>query len=291
MRVRVHCGSHRDEVRDLVSDLNLNTVCQSAQCPNLAECWHRRTATFMILGDRCSRSCRFCAVKSGTPPPPDAREPARLAEACARMGLDYVVVTSVTRDDLADRGADQFVRTVEAVRERLPEAGIEILTPDFGGDAGLVRRVAASSPTVFNHNLETCRRLTAEIRGGADYGRSLSVLRTAAEVGVVTKSGFMVGLGESDDEVTEMIGDLVAAGVAILTIGQYLPPSPDHWPLDRYPTPEEFTAWGQRARAMGVRAVASQPLVRSSYQAKELAEAARREQNREPKDKRNGDNA
>jgi lipoic acid synthetase len=277
IRVKVHTGGARQDVSDLVRDMSLNTVCQSAKCPNLAECWHKRSATFMILGNRCTRACTFCAIASFKPEPVDPEEAIRVAESAATMGLNYVVLTSVDRDDLADKGAAHFVATIEAIRSRIPHAKVEILTPDFKGRLPLIDQVVAARPLVFNHNLETCERLTKPIRSGGRYDRSLAVLAHAKDVagpGMATKSGIMVGLGETDDEVLQCLRDLRSANVDILTIGQYLPPSKQHWPLERYVTPEQFDDWADQAKAMGFAGVASAPLVRSSYRAEELAEAA-----------------
>lgn len=277
IRVKVHTGSNRQDVSALVSDMKLNTVCQSAKCPNLAECWHRKSATFMILGNRCTRACRFCAIHSFRPEPVDPDEPRRVAESAEAMGLKYVVITSVDRDDLPDKGAQHFVDTIDTVRATLPHAGIEILTPDFKGRAPLIELVVAARPTVFNHNMETCERLTKPIRSGGQYERSLEVLRVAKAAGdntMAVKSGIMVGLGESNDEVITTLADMRKAGVDILTMGQYLPPSREHWPLERYVTPEQFDEWADIARDMGFKAVASSPMVRSSYRSEELAEAA-----------------
>ena len=272
LRVQFRGGRARGEVRRLLRDLNLNTVCEGANCPNLCECWQRKTATFMLLGDTCTRNCRFCDVGHGEPRSVDVEEPERVALAAERLGLKYVVITSVTRDDLPDGGAEHFAATVRAVRGRLPKAGIEVLPPDFEGRKNDVATVMAAQPSVFNHNLETCARLTPEIRSGADYQRSLRVLSHAAacaagsRIGI--KSGIMVGLGESDEEIREMLGDLRNSGVSIVTIGQYLPPSAAHWPLGRYVTPLEFEQWERTAREeFGFQYVFSGPLVRSSYMA------------------------
>ncbi len=279
LRISLGGARPRAGVRRILEELHLNTVCAGAHCPNLCECWARSSATFLIMGRRCTRNCRFCAIESGSPLPLEADEPERLAEAAARLGLRFVVITSVTRDDLADGGASHFVRVIRAVRARLPGCGIEVLTPDFRGKAEAVRRVIEAGPDVFNHNLETCSRLTRAIRSGADYRRSLAVLRLARDLGgeaVMTKSGFMLGLGETAAEVHEMLEDLRAAGVDALTIGQYLAPSPAHWPVARFVPPEEFEAWGRTAREQyGFRFVASAPRVRSSYRAEEAAAAVR----------------
>lgn len=228
----------------------------------------------MILGEHCTRNCRFCAVgHSITPRPPEPDEPERLAMAAAKLDLKYVVVTSVTRDDLPDGGAKHFAAVINALHRTIPEAGIEVLTPDFNGNTDALKTVLDASPTVFNHNLETVQRLSGLIRSKADYVRSLAVLKSATEIGggrIPVKSGIMVGLGEKDGEVVQTLRDLRAAGVSILTIGQYLPPSAEHWPLDRYVAPEIFEEWGKIARELGFSFVASAPLVRSSYNAAEL---------------------
>ncbi len=274
IRVRAGCGSNRGDVAEILQNLKLNTVCSSAHCPNLNECWHRRTATFMIMGNTCTRNCRFCAVDHSLPLQPlDPEEPQHVAEAAERLGLKYVVITSVTRDDLPDGGAAHFAAVIKAVRERLPEVGIEVLTPDFNADREALKTVIDARPSVFNHNLETVERLAKQIRCRADYRRSLQVLSMAVELGageVPVKSGIMVGLGETDEEVEMTIRDIHTAGARILTIGQYLPPTPQHWPLDRYVTPEKFEEWGRLAREIGFDFVASAPMVRSSYNAGEL---------------------
>lgn len=273
IRIRVNCGGAREEVDSILSGLKLNTVCSSARCPNLGECWHRRTATFMILGSECTRDCKFCAVEhSPRPLPPDPDEPRRLAEAAAKMGLKFVVVTSVTRDDLPDGGAAHFAAVIRALREKLPGAGIEVLTPDFNGSREHLNLVLAARPSVFNHNVETVERLSAAVRSKATYRRTLEVLRMAYEDGngIPVKSGLMAGLGETDDEVLQTLRDLREAGVTILTIGQYLPPSGAHWALDRYVDPAVFERWGRYAGELGFTSVASAPLVRSSYRAGEL---------------------
>jgi len=258
-------------VRTLLGRLKLHTVCQSAHCPNICECFAQGTATFMILGDACTRHCRFCAVGSGVPGPPDPDEPAHVAEATATLGLRHVVVTSVTRDDLPDGGSAQFVAVIEAVR-RETDAVIEVLTPDFQGVSDDLCRVIDARPDVFNHNVETVPRLYPDVRPEADYHQSLEVLRLAHErdPSVVTKSGLMVGLGERPDEVHEVLVDLRRAGCAALTMGQYLRPSPAHFAVDRFVTPEEFEAYKQEAEALGFAAVAAGPFVRSSYRAEAL---------------------
>ncbi len=277
LRAPVGAAGAQAAVGRLLRGLDLHSVCEGARCPNRGECWGRRTAAFMILGDHCTRDCRFCAVPHGLPAAIDPDEPARLAEAAERLGLRHVVVTSVTRDDLADGGAAHFAAVIGAVKKRLPAAAIEVLTPDFGGDEAAIRQVVAAAPQVYNHNLETSRALSPRVRPQADYDRSLRLLRTVAPAaggGLTVKSGFMLGMGESAAEVREMLGDLRAAGVTALTIGQYLPPSPAHWPLHRYVPPAEFDGWARVAREeYGFAAVASAPRVRSSYRADCLAAA------------------
>ena len=261
-----------EAVLALLRELRLETVCQQAHCPNLGECFARRTATFMILGRVCTRNCTFCAVEGGSPMPPDPGEPERVAEAVLRLGLSHVVVTSVTRDDLPDGGSSQFARTVEAVRRRC-HARAEVLTPDFGGSWPDVDGVLDSRPDVFNHNIETVPRLYSEVRPQADYDRSLAVLSRATERGggCVVKSGLMVGLGETREELVRSLRDLLDAGCESLTIGQYLRPSPAHLPVARYLRPQEFEELKEAALRLGFRAVASAPFVRSSYHAAEQA--------------------
>jgi lipoic acid synthetase len=258
--------------RTLVDELGLETVCESARCPNRSECWTRRTATFMVLGDVCTRPCGFCAVKRGRPEAVSLDEPERLAEACHRLGLRHVVITSVTRDDLPDGGAGHFARCVEAVRRRTG-ATIEVLTPDFDGRGELVDRVLEARPEVFNHNVETVARLQHQVRRRSRYDVSLSVLAHArrSRPETATKSGLMLGLGETTEEVIETMADLRAIGCDYLTLGQYLQPSPGHLPVVRYCPPAEFDELGRIARTLGFREVASGPFVRSSYHADEMA--------------------
>ena len=255
-------------------DLGLHTVCESARCPNLGECWHKQTATFMILGDICTRNCRFCAVGHGEPQLPDELEPSQIAKAVKKMGLKYVVITSVTRDDLDDGGALHFAKVIDSVREvNGDDVRIEVLTPDFNGDTGSLKTVLSAQPTVFNHNIETVERLSPEIRMLATYRKSLKLLKDAVSFAadkISIKSGLMVGMGESDEEVLIAIEDLYSVGVSTLTIGQYLPPSLNHWPLKRYVHPDVFEKWRSFALDLGFRNVASAPLVRSSYHAEEL---------------------
>ncbi len=261
--------------RDLVAELGLETVCESAKCPNRSECWTSRTATFMVLGEVCTRPCGFCAVPRGKPEAVADDEPERLAEACARLGLKHVVITSVTRDDLPDQGARHFRDCVLAVRSRL-DAQIEVLTPDFSGRPELIDLVIESRPDVFNHNLETVARLQQAVRRKSQYATSLSVLRHVKQAAptMKTKSGLMLGLGETTEEVIETLADLRMIGCDFLTLGQYLQPSTRHLPVIRYLHPDEFDELGRIARRMGFAQVASGPFVRSSYHAGEMAQAA-----------------
>jgi lipoic acid synthetase len=268
--VRVPAGDALTTVHQAMATDRLHTVCESARCPNLTACYARGTATFMILGDVCTRGCGFCAVRSGQPDPPDPEEPCRVARAAAGLGLRHVVVTSVTRDDLADGGASAFAATIRALRAWLPAATIEVLTPDFRGVESALARVLEATPDVFNHNLETVRRLQPVVRPAADYDRSLDVLRRAARRPRAwrVKSGLMAGLGETDEELYAALADLRAAGCELLTIGQYLAPSPRHLPVARFVPPERFGEYARRGRALGFAAVAAGPMVRSSYRAK-----------------------
>ncbi len=261
-------GANRFTAR-LVHRLHLPTVCEHARCPNRMECYSQRTATFMILGDVCTRSCGFCSVARGRPRPPDPDEPRRVAEAADRLGLRHVVITSVTRDDLPDGGAEHFVRCVEAVRRRTG-ASVEVLTPDFAGRVESVDRVVGAAPDVFNHNTETVPRLYRKVRGPkADYRWSLELLRYAHKLNpaIKTKSGLMLGLGETHEELLDVLADLLEAGCELLTLGQYLRPPGRYMPVVRYLTPGEFDVLGELARSMGFKQVASGPFVRSSYRA------------------------
>jgi lipoic acid synthetase len=274
LRKRVPLGGRTQGVRELLADLRLHTVCQSAHCPNECECFSRGTATFMILGNTCTRDCRFCAVRGGEPDPVDPDEPAHVAEAARRLGLRYVVVTSVTRDDLIDGGAEHFADTVRAVRDAT-DAQTEVLTPDFLGDAAAVDTVLDAEPTVYNHNIETVPRLYEAVRPQADYRRSLGLLEQVARSGrSVPKSGLMVGLGETDDEIGATMTDLVEAGCRMLTIGQYLAPSSDHLPVARFVEPERFEAFREEGLRRGLDWVVSGPFVRSSYCAEAAFESA-----------------
>jgi lipoic acid synthetase len=261
--------------KSLIEDLGLETICESGKCPNRSECWTRRTATFMILGETCTRPCGFCSVKRGKPEEVALDEPERVAEASARLGLKHVVITSVTRDDLPDGGADHFRRCIKAVRDRTG-ATIEVLTPDFEGDTAAIDIVLSARPEVFNHNMETVSRLQQYVRRKSQYEVSLRVLEHAKRAGdgVLTKSGLMLGLGETTEEIIETMADLRAVGCDFLTMGQYLQPTLKHLAVVRYLPPAEFDELGEIARKIGFREVASGPFVRSSYHADEMAEMA-----------------
>ena len=269
LKIRLHRTAEYADVQRIVRDHSLHTICSSGLCPNKAECWSRRTATFMILGEICTRNCRFCATLSGRPLPPDPSEPAKLAESVRLMGLRHVVVTSVTRDDLPDGGAAHWAECVRAIRAENPDVTIELLIPDLDARPELLDAVAASKPDIIGHNIETVERLTPVVRSRAKYRTSLETLRHLSEEGVVTKSGLMVGLGESDDEVLQTLHDLRDAGVRIVTLGQYLRPTLEHYPVAAYITPEKFEWYRLRALEMGFSYCASAPLVRSSYMAEE----------------------
>jgi lipoic acid synthetase len=272
LRCRLSSGTAVRSTVATLEALNVNTVCQSAHCPNIGECFSRKTATFLILGNVCTRSCSFCAVRGGEPTQLDADEPARVARAVARLSLRYVVITSVTRDDLADGGSGHFVATIRAVRALCPGVTVEVLVPDFRGDAELIETVVDGCPDVFGHNVETVPRLYPDVRPGADYGRSLDVLRLAKnrDSEILTKSGIMVGMGETRDEVAAVMNDLQSVHCDILTIGQYLSPSRKHYPVVEFVTPEVFEKYARVGEEIGFKHVASAPLVRSSY----MAEAA-----------------
>ena len=256
------------DIKHLIADLRLNTVCESAQCPNIGECWGQRTATFMILGDICTRSCGFCAIKTGRPVGLDEGEPERVAAAIAHLDLRHAVITSVNRDELPDGGAEIFARTIAAVHQRCPQTSVEVLIPDFKGDWDALATVMAAGPDILNHNIECPPSLYYKMRPQAQYDRSLELLRRAHEMGPApTKSGMMLGAGETRDEIAQSIRDLAAAECAILTLGQYLSPSPNHVPVERFVDPDEFAAWRHFALELGFRHVESGPLVRSSYHA------------------------
>jgi len=271
LKVRAPGGPNYRELIGLVRRQRLHTVCESAKCPNIGECWERGTATFMILGDICTRSCGFCAVKTGRPTELDESEPERVAEAVCQMHIHHAVITSVNRDELKDGGADIFRRTILAIRERRPNVTIEVLIPDFRGDPDALAAVMSAAPDILNHNVETVPRLYRRVRPQAKYPRSLEVLRRAKELrpDSLTKSGLMVGLGEEYDEVLQVMRDLVANDVDILTVGQYLQPTRMHLPVERFWTPEEFASLKEAGMEMGFRHVEAGPLVRSSYHAEE----------------------
>jgi lipoic acid synthetase len=269
------CPEAMQRMGALLGRLQLGTVCQSAGCPNLGECFGRGTATFMILGATCTRTCRFCGVNKGVPDRVDEGEPERVAEAVAALGITHAVITSVTRDDLPDGGAEQFVKTIEMILDGCPGVTIEVLVPDFNGSLKALRRVCHARPEVFNHNVETVARLYPLVRPQARYQRSLQILEYAARQGLVVKSGIMLGLGETEREILETVADLRQTGCSRLTLGQYLSPSRDHLPIARYVSPEEFERWAATARSMGFQGVAAGPLVRSSYRAEEMGLAAK----------------
>ena len=269
LRAPAPVGENYRELKELIARLRLHTVCESAACPNVGECWNQRTATFMILGNVCTRRCGFCAVEKGAPLEVDYEEPQRVAEAVAAMGLQFAVITSVNRDDRKDGGAELFALTIRAIRERIPGCGVEVLIPDFQGNRAAVETVMNAAPDVLNHNTETVPRLYRQVRLGARYQRSLDVLAYAKQIAprCPTKSGLMLGLGETLEEVLQVMADLRAHGVNILTLGQYLRPSPKHLPIVRYVAPEEFAELRRAGERMGFAHVESGPLVRSSYHA------------------------
>ena len=278
LKVKFFGGPNYQELKRIMRSLDLHTVCESARCPNMGECWEHRTATFMILGNICTRACGFCAVPSGKPlGPPEEDEPERVAEAVEKMGLRYAVVTSVNRDDQPDGGAAIFARTIQEIRHRVPDCRVEVLIPDFRGEWSALETVLAAKPDVLNHNTETVPRLYREVRKGAVYERSLELLRRSKQYApdVPTKTGMMLGLGESREEVIAAMGDLVAQGTDILTLGQYLQPTREHLPIVRFVHPDEFAEYKQLGEEMGFPHVESGPLVRSSYHAFEQSEAAR----------------
>lgn len=276
LKIHLHKSEAFAETDRIVRQHSLHTICSSGRCPNKAECWSRHTATFMILGDICTRKCRFCATRTGRPLPPDGSEPQHVAQSARLMGLRHIVVTSVARDDIPDRGADHWAKTVAAVRAENPDATIELLISDFDADPALLDVVAASKPDIIGHNIETVERLTPLVRSRATYATSLRALHHLAQRGAVVKSGLMVGLGESDDEVMTTLEDLHKAGVRIVTIGQYLQPTAAHYPVAEYVTPEQFERYRQSALEIGFDFCASAPLVRSSYLADQALQSIRR---------------
>lgn len=278
LRVKFFGGQNYQELKRIMRTLDLHTVCESARCPNMGECWEHRTATFMILGNICTRACGFCAVPSGKPlGPPNEDEPLRVAEAVEKMGLRYAVVTSVNRDDRPDGGAAIFARTIAEIRRRVPGCRVEVLIPDFRGDWNALETVMAQRPDVLNHNMETVPRLYRQVRKGAQWERSLELLRRAAHFApeMPTKTGMMLGLGEARDEVLGAMREIAAQGTHILTLGQYLQPTPEHLPVERFLHPDEFAEFKLRGEEMGIKHVEAGPLVRSSYHAFEQEAAAR----------------
>ena len=270
LKVRAPGGPNYLRVQGLMRGLGLHTICEEAHCPNIGECWDQGTATFLIMGDVCTRGCRFCAVTKGKPAPLDPEEPARLVAAIARLNLRHAVITSVNRDDLKDKGAGAFAAVIQEARARCPQTTIEVLIPDLRGALEGLDEILEAGPDILNHNMETVRRLYRRVRPGADYGHSLELLRrarTRGRDGLVTKAGFMVGLGETPDEMTQLMRDLRAVDCDVLTIGQYLRPSEWHLPIVRYYTPAEFAELKRIGLALGFRHVESGPLVRSSYHA------------------------
>lgn len=267
LKIRVPAGKEYLGVKEIVNKHKLHTICTSGSCPNLCDCWERGTATLMILGDICTRSCKFCNVKTGKPLPVDLDEPARVAESVRLMKLKHCVLTSVDRDDLDDGGAGIWAQTIRAIKEKNPGTTIEALIPDFRGDKSLIQIVIDSGPEVISHNLETVRRLTPEVRSVADYDTSLEVIRTIADAGVRAKSGIMAGLGEHREEILEAMADLKKAGCEVFTLGQYLQPGKQHLPVAGFMTPDEFEDIRLEGLKMGFAHVESHPLVRSSYQA------------------------
>ena len=276
LKVRAPGGANYSRLRHLMRDLDLHTVCEEAHCPNVGECWEHGTATFMILGDVCTRNCAYCAVAHGRPPKYDTAEPSRVAEAIGRMQLQHAVITSVDRDDLPDFGAFIFAETIRQIRARLPECSIEVLVPDFQGNESAIRTVLDARPDIYNHNTETVPRLYKKCRPGGRYERVMEIFRFAKRYApaIPTKTGLILGMGETVDEVLAVLRDLRAVDVDIVTLGQYLRPSDKHHPLDRYYAPEEFRALRDAGMAMGFRHVESGPLVRSSYHAWEQVQAA-----------------
>ena len=271
LKVKLPTGDNYSDVRNLMRENKLNTVCEEAKCPNIAECWNHRTATFMILGDTCTRSCGFCNVKVGLPTELDLEEPKRVVEAIKQLDLNHAVITSVNRDELEDGGASIFKECVRLLREEKPDCTVEILIPDFKGDEKAFETIMLHPPDILNHNLETVKRLYHAVRPQAKYDRSLNLISWFKERGIRTKSGIMVGIGETSDEVLELMTDLYSHGCDIMTIGQYLQPTKQHLPVDRFVTPEEFRMYKVEGLKMGFRVVESSPLVRSSYHADEHA--------------------
>lgn len=276
LRIKLTTGGNYSEIKDMMRSKTLHTVCEEARCPNIYECWSNRTATFMILGDICTRACRFCAVNTGLPTELDLQEPERVAEAAEQMDLRHCVVTSVARDDLADGGASIFAATIKAIRKRLPFCRVEVLIPDFMGNWDALQIVMDANPDILNHNIETVRRMSDRVRAKAKYERSLELLKRAKEMKpkIPTKSSIMLGVGEQWDEILQAMDDLRAVDCNILTLGQYLQPTPKHLPIERYVHPDEFAQLKQEGLKRGFRHVESGPLVRSSYHAHEQTDSA-----------------
>lgn len=272
LKRRLPTGSAYESVKEMIGRDRLHTVCQEAKCPNMWECFSHHTATFLIMGSRCTRNCRFCSVPGGDPEPPDPEEPGRIARVSREMGLKYVVITSVTRDDIADGGAAIFAETIKAIRRQIPDACVEVLIPDFQGNEEALYTVLKAEPDVLNHNIETVPRLYPRVRPEANYRRSLNLIQQAHDYAptLPTKSGIMLGLGETTVEIKQTLEDMLQAGCRILTLGQYLQPSKNHLAVERFIPPEEFETWRKKALKMGFEEVASGPFVRSSYHAHEL---------------------
>jgi lipoic acid synthetase len=275
LKMKMPAGAGYSRLLNLVNENRLHTVCQSAKCPNMGECWAAGTATLMILGDVCTRSCGFCHIATGRPPTLDLDEPRRVGEAVAKMGLKYAVITSVNRDELPDGGAGVWAETIRQIRLSAPNTSIEVLIPDFCGDWAALQLVLDQRPDILNHNIETVPRLYRTVRPQAKYHRSLKLLQNAKDQGFVTKTGMMLGLGEEAGEIEQVLDDLVAIGVDILTLGQYLQPTADHLPVERWVHPNEFADWKIRGESRGLRHVESGPLVRSSYHAQDQVVALR----------------
>jgi len=273
LKARIPSGKSYLETKAILRTLDLHTVCESANCPNIGECFSRHTATFLILGNVCTRSCPFCDIRNGKPLPVDPEEPRRVADASRRLNLRYVVVTSVNRDELPDGGASHYAATIREIKAAIPSARVEVLIPDFMGDEDALRVVLAARPDVLNHNMETVKRLYPRVRPAGRYERSLTLLRQVSVEApdIPAKSGIMLGVGETVEEIEELLRDLRTHGCSMVTLGQYLPPSGSHLPLERYATPDEFTHYREYGLALGFRQVASGPLVRSSYHAEEQA--------------------
>jgi len=270
--LKVHLGNNQQfsTTGNLVASQHLHTICRSGRCPNLGECWNRGTATFMIGGDICTRSCKFCNTKTGKPLPLDLEEPLRIAQSIKQLGLKHAVITSVDRDDLPDAGAGHWSETIRQIKKHNPQTTLEALIPDFGGDRNRIAEVVATAPEIISHNMETVRRLTPLVRSAARYERSLAVLKQTAESGIFAKTGLMLGLGETESEILELMADVLSVGCCFLSIGQYLQPSLKHLPVKEYVHPETFEKYREKALSLGFRHVESAPLVRSSYRSAEF---------------------